>query len=203
MAQIEMAAATVTPPPSSLARLTDEIAAHHRAVEGALRDAVLHAIEAGVRLLAVKEQLGHGEWLPWVRDHFRASERTAQLYMRFARQREYAQGVADLGVAGAAAALAERSAPGSASRRPRAVKRAADLSDIAVAVEKDAVRGEGRTRETVEAFLAEQREGDGDRLLVLARVVVAIVLELPSPHEPLLCPSCDRVLPVRRVRATT
>ena len=43
-----------------------------------------HAIEAGALLLEAKEQLKHGQWLPWLKDHCTISERTAQLYMRTA-----------------------------------------------------------------------------------------------------------------------
>jgi N6-adenosine-specific RNA methylase IME4 len=43
-----------------------------------------HALTAGRLLLEAKAQLDHGEWLPWLRDHCRIPERTAQLYMRCA-----------------------------------------------------------------------------------------------------------------------
>ena len=33
-----------------------------------------------------KASLGHGEWLPWLRDHFEGSERHAQRFMKLARE---------------------------------------------------------------------------------------------------------------------
>ena len=77
----------------------------------ALKDSVRHAIEAGSLLLEAKEQLKHGQWLPWLRDHCIMSERTAQLYMRCAKSRETIEkqirnGVADLSLNEAAAMLA-------------------------------------------------------------------------------------------------
>ena len=77
----------------------------------ALKDSVRHAIEAGSLLLEAKEQLKHGQWLPWLRDHCIMSERTTQLYMRCAKSRETIEkqirnGVADLSLNEAAAMLA-------------------------------------------------------------------------------------------------
>ncbi len=42
---------------------------------------VVHAIRAGEALSAAKENVEHGEWLPWVKANFEASLRTAQVYM--------------------------------------------------------------------------------------------------------------------------
>ena len=91
--------------------LAARIKAEHEAVSVALKDSVRHAIEAGSLLLEAKEQLKHGQWLPWLRDHCIMSERTAQLYMRCAKSRETIEkqirnGVADLSLNEAAAMLA-------------------------------------------------------------------------------------------------
>ena len=72
---------------NSLPDLAARIRVEHRAVSSALRDSVRHAIAAGELLIEAKEQLGHGRWLPWLRDHCAISERTAQLYMRVAKNR--------------------------------------------------------------------------------------------------------------------
>jgi len=45
----------------------------------ALKNSVRHAIAAGTLLIEAKDKLGHGQWLPWLRDHCTISERTAQL----------------------------------------------------------------------------------------------------------------------------
>src|SRR5262249_5037345 len=95
---------------NSLADLAARIKAEHEAVSTALKDSVRHAIRAGNLLVEAKEQLKHGQWLPWLRDHCTISERTAQLYMRCAKNREAIEaqirnGVADLSLNEAAAML--------------------------------------------------------------------------------------------------
>lgn len=60
--------------------------AHRAAKEHAAR-AIERAIEAGDLLNAVKAQLPHGRWLPWLEQHCPdISARTAQQYMRVARE---------------------------------------------------------------------------------------------------------------------
>jgi hypothetical protein len=49
-----------------------------------------HAIAAGEALLAAKGQVQYGQWLGWVDDHFHGSRRTAQVYMRMARNADVA-----------------------------------------------------------------------------------------------------------------
>lgn len=55
-------------------------------------------LEIGRRLIEAKEQLEHGDWLPWLHDKAEFSERTAQNLMRIAREYTNPQLVADLGV---------------------------------------------------------------------------------------------------------
>lgn len=93
---------------ASLSTLAAQINSHHRAAKAALAQAVTHAIEAGECLVAAKKQVRHGEWLGWVAENFDGCQRTAQLYMRFARHRHDAQRLAHLGVAGVDQALTER-----------------------------------------------------------------------------------------------
>lgn len=80
--------------PDELSRLTREANHHHDLASSAARTALLHARECGSRLLRIKESLGHGKFLPWLKDNFHASDRTAQGYMRLAAN---PQRVADLG----------------------------------------------------------------------------------------------------------
>jgi hypothetical protein len=96
---------------NSLADLAARIRVEHTAVSTALKDSVKHAIAAGELLLEAKSQLAHGQWLPWLRDHCAISERTAQLYMRVAKNRaeieaQIRNDVADLTLSEAAAMLA-------------------------------------------------------------------------------------------------
>ena len=96
---------------NSLADLAARIRAEHEAVSTALKESVRHAIAPGELLVEAKGQLGHGRWLPWLRDHCTISERTAQLYMRVAKNRAEVENqmrndVADLTLNEAAALLA-------------------------------------------------------------------------------------------------
>ncbi len=84
---------------NSLADLAHRIKAEHTAVAESLKDGVRHAIAAGELLIEAKDQVPHGQWLPWLREHCSLSERTCQLYMRVAKNRaeiEKRNGVADL-----------------------------------------------------------------------------------------------------------
>lgn len=67
----------------ALARRANEA---HDAAEAAGRTSLEQARAAGEALLRAKEQLPHGRWLPWLAQHVAFSERTAQDYMRLARQ---------------------------------------------------------------------------------------------------------------------
>src|SRR5262245_57248348 len=66
----------------SLPDLAERINEEHRLCEQSFRSGLMHAHNAGNLLLEAKDHCGHGNWLPWLRDNCRASERTAQAYMR-------------------------------------------------------------------------------------------------------------------------
>lgn len=72
------------------------------AAEADYQSAVAHAVNAGEMLIEAKRGVRHGEWLPWLRDNCRVSEREARNYMRLARNR---QRVADLPTVREAVAL--------------------------------------------------------------------------------------------------
>lgn len=96
---------------SDLRALADEINAAHVACERAVREGLALAAEVGRLLLQAKGQVPHGGWAEWRRTHCRFAERTAQAYMRVAKQWDRlgktATGVADLSFRGALALLAE------------------------------------------------------------------------------------------------
>ena len=73
---------------NSLTDLAARIRSEHEAVSTALKESVRHAITAGELLIEAKSQVQHGQWLSWLRDHCAMSERTAQLYMRTAKNRK-------------------------------------------------------------------------------------------------------------------
>jgi hypothetical protein len=97
---------------NSLADLAARIEAEHAAASEAARNHVEHAMLAGELLIEAKAQLGHGRWLPWLADRG-IVERTAQLYMRLARNKETIKSatVADLTVRGAIMMLAPQASP--------------------------------------------------------------------------------------------
>jgi hypothetical protein len=95
---------------NSLADLAARIQAEHEASALSLRRGAEHAFKAGELLIEAKATLQHGQWLPWLREHCGISERTAQLYMRCAKNRPEieaanAQLIADLTLNEAAALL--------------------------------------------------------------------------------------------------
>jgi hypothetical protein len=95
---------------NSLADLAARIRSAHQATSAALSSALIHAMAAGDLLIEAKAQIKHGEWLPWLVDNCAMSDRTAQLYMRCAKNRtaiedQIRNSVADLSLNEAAALL--------------------------------------------------------------------------------------------------
>lgn len=62
-------------------------------------------LEIGRRLIEAKEQLEHGAWSAWLKDRVSFSERSAQNFMRLAREYQNPQTFADLGASKALALL--------------------------------------------------------------------------------------------------
>jgi hypothetical protein len=73
--------------------LAARIKVEHGAVQDALNNAVMRAMVAGDLLLEAKALVRHGEWLPWLEEHCEVSERTAQLYMKLAGDRERVESI--------------------------------------------------------------------------------------------------------------
>ena len=80
-----MSRALASVPDSPLDRLAREVRSHHQQAETAWQNAVEHAWRCGQVLIEAKTLCRHGEWLPWLRE-VGIHERTAQVYMRLARQ---------------------------------------------------------------------------------------------------------------------
>jgi hypothetical protein len=72
---------------NSLTDLAARIRIEHEATAAALQRGVMHAMAAGDLLIEAKAQLKHGQWLPWLAKHCVISERTAQLYVKLAKNR--------------------------------------------------------------------------------------------------------------------
>jgi hypothetical protein len=86
--------------------LADRINAEHGAYEagikaalGQIEDALDHAVAAGDLLLQAKAECKHGNWTPWLGEHFKGSVRRAQEYMYLAERREHLEEVKSAGTA--------------------------------------------------------------------------------------------------------
>lgn len=95
-----------------LSSLATEINREHQAIEQALSSAVDHAIKAGELLTQAKASLPHGAWGVWLEENCTVSTRTANNYMRVARELPLLddsnrQRVANLPLRDALSALAE------------------------------------------------------------------------------------------------
>lgn len=85
--------------PRDLDVITQEIVFYKRQAGSAL-------LEIGNRLNEAKDQLEHGKWLDWLREKVDISERSAQNFMRLAREYSKSAEIADLGASKALALLA-------------------------------------------------------------------------------------------------
>jgi hypothetical protein len=88
----------------------------HELATAAACEALEHAVRCGELLAQAKAELGHGNFLPWLKANFAGSERTARNYMQLSLNR---QRVADLGcdsIRGALSALADRVEPAHADQ---------------------------------------------------------------------------------------
>jgi hypothetical protein len=86
---------------SDLGELAHAINREHDLASQTFKTALHHAIKAGELLRKARANVGHGAWLPWLQENCHVSERTAQAYMRLAREfpkldSAKAQRVADL-----------------------------------------------------------------------------------------------------------
>ena len=94
-------AQTMTPPPQ--ARSIEVITGEILELKKQAGEAILGI---GQRLIEAKEMLPHGEWLPWLNEQVEFSERTAQNFIRLAREWSNPQALADLGATKALTLLA-------------------------------------------------------------------------------------------------
>jgi Protein of unknown function (DUF3102) len=108
---------------NSLADLAARIKAEHQTINTALKNIVRHAILAGELLIEAKKQFTkHGEWLPWLSKYCSLTERTAQRYMRVARNKAVIESKSDMAVSdltlnGALALLTDRRPAADIDRR--------------------------------------------------------------------------------------
>jgi hypothetical protein len=85
--------------------LAAEIKALHTASEAALQTSIEKATKAGELLIEAKDEVPHGQWLPWLQQ-VGVPTRTAQRYMQLARVKY--DTVSHLGIKAALAEIAHR-----------------------------------------------------------------------------------------------
>lgn len=125
--------------------LAAEIRAAHAGVEDAVKTAAERAVGAGHALLEAKSLVKHGGWMPWLKEHCRLSERTAQLYMKIAKLGLETETVAVLGIKAASQAIRV------AYPDPFAEKTEADKREFALYVLM--AMGDGMSSESAEAHI--------------------------------------------------
>ncbi len=118
-------------------KLADKVRSAADRIRERIKKTVEDIIEVGNALLAVKEALPHGQFLPWLKAEFGWSERSAQNFMSVAEQFKSAK-IADLPIQPSAAyLLAAPSVPDEA--REKAVEKAEAGEEITFAAAREIV----------------------------------------------------------------
>ena len=118
-------------------KLADKVRTAADRIRDRIKKTVEDIIEVGNDLLAVKEALPHGQFLPWLKAEFGWSERSAQNFMNVAEQFKSAK-IADLPIQPSAAYfLAAPSVPDEA--RQKAVEKAEAGEEITFAAAREIV----------------------------------------------------------------
>ncbi|TGL35591.1 DUF3102 domain-containing protein [Leptospira perdikensis] len=70
----------------------------HESVLGGMKNVLQNAMALGEELLKIKEDLGHGNWIPWIEQNLPFSERSARNYISIFKNKELLnrQPIADL-----------------------------------------------------------------------------------------------------------
>lgn len=118
-------------PLTSASSLAARINASHEACCRATGQALEHAMLCGELLAEAKADCEHGQWRLWLRDNFIGSQRTAQVYMRLAANRDAieskAQRPAHLSVDGAMRLLAT---PRAVEKQPGLIEQIEELFTV-------------------------------------------------------------------------
>lgn len=122
-------------------------------------------LEIGRRLNEAKAQLSHGEWLPWLREKVDISQRSAQDFMRLAREYSKSAEIADLG---ASKALALLTLPASERQEFAAEKHTVDgveksVYDMTAKELKKAIEERDTARKNMEAMKARAEVAEQSR----------------------------------------
>lgn len=132
-------------------------------------------LEIGARLIEAKRQLGHGEWIAWLRDKVDFSERSAQNFMRLAKEYRNPQTVADLGASKALVLLtlpeSEREGFLSESHTVNGAEKS--VSEMSKRELEQAIRERDEARLAAETAQAERRAAETARTKMEADMLLA------------------------------
>lgn len=146
--------------------LAAEINAEHRACMEAMRGGLEHAIEAGRLLIEAKAQCSHGDWLPWLAEHFEADAQTAQRYMRSKPPSGEASEPPTATPSATAPTAPKAKAPAALGRQitvdPRAFLESLSRPALQALARSRRVKGGQRSSEIIEELLAQQKPGQAE-----------------------------------------
>lgn len=155
-------AASLEKPPADSERNIETITAE---IVQLKQDAGNAILAIGDRLIEAKGKLSHGEWLTWLTEQVDFSERTAQNFMRLAREWSNPQALADLGATKALTLLAlppeERVAFISEAHFVDGGKKA--VVDMTSRELEKAIRERDEARKAMEAAQADARASEESR----------------------------------------
>ena len=124
-------------------------------------------LDIGRGLIEAKSLLSHGEWLPWLNTRVGYSEKTAQNFMRLAREFSNPQALADLGATKALALLALP-----ADERETFVQEH-NVVDMTTRQLEQAIKDRDEARKAAEAAQAEAHAAEEARAQMEADMAVA------------------------------
>ena len=78
--------------PPSANDLATRINAEHEEIKNSFRSGIDHMIKAGLLLLQAKDIVGDGGFLDWIGENCNCTGRTAQLYMKLAKNKDKLRG---------------------------------------------------------------------------------------------------------------
>lgn len=155
---------------ATLPQLASQANLLHREYESAALTTVSLAMRCGELLTEAKDRVAHGEWLPWLAEHFDGSERTARGYMQLASAPEAnRQRIADMTLSAALRAVVDpaRAKPDANSPEGKMLANASilddDIVDAEVVEAPDDPRWE-RITASITAGTVAMREANADHL---------------------------------------
>ena len=141
------------------------------------QDLAHNIIDIGKRLIEAKEMLPHGEWLPWLSERVCFSEKTAQNYMRVAREFPNPQALADLGATKALTLLA---LPPEERDSFMAENNVVDMTSREL---EKAIRERDEARQAAEAAQADARSAEESRAKMKMDLEVAEAAEFQARED--------------------